>query len=125
MPKQLMITLSDQKYKEFSQLALAENRDVTEVIEEQLEHEPVSSLEPRRVAMRREIAAYQQLHPQLMKTHLGKTVAIFQGEMVDFDADPVALLQRIRVKFPNEVVLRRKVEVEMDPELRFRSLRFI
>lgn len=125
MPKQLTITLSDRKYKEFSQLALAENRDVTEVIEEQLEHEPVGSLDPRRTAMQREIAAYQRLLPQLVQTHLGKTVAIFQGEMIDFDEDPVALLQRIRAKFPSEVVLRRKVEVEMEPELRFRSLRFV
>lgn len=74
--------------------------------------------------MLREIEAFRALHPQLVKQYMGKYVAIYQGAVVDDDHDPVALLKRINQKYPDKVVLRRKVEKDPDPVLYFRSPRF-
>ena len=123
MPKQLTITLSDQKFAEFSQLAQAEQRDVHAVIADTLEQQAVDIEHSKVIAMRNEIAAYHRLHTELVKTHLGKTVAVHKGQVVDADDDPIALLLRIRANYPNEVVLRRKVENTPEPTIHFRSLR--
>lgn len=50
------------------------------------------------------------MHRKLVEAHLGETVAICDSRLVDHDADPIALLHRIRRDYPNRVVLRRKVE---------------
>ena len=78
---------------------------------------------PHRAQMQREIAAYRSLHPKLVQSHLGHFVAIYQGQLVDADADPVALHQRISARYPGKVVLSRKVQVEADPVLQMRSPR--
>ncbi|MBX3060897.1 MAG: hypothetical protein KF770_30920 [Anaerolineae bacterium] len=67
-------------------------------------------MHPDREQMLREIEAFKLMHRQLVQEHLGQYVAIFQGKLVDHDSDPVALLQRIKQKYPDQVVLRRKVE---------------
>jgi hypothetical protein len=43
----------------------------------------------------REVAAYDAMWPELVKTHLGKFVAFYQGQLVDQDDDEHALLQRM------------------------------
>ena len=78
---------------------------------------------PDRAAMRKEIAAYQKMHSDLVKTYLGEYVAIYQGELVDHDADPVALHERITTNYPDKVVLSRKVQKDADPVLHMRSPR--
>ncbi|MCP4356723.1 MAG: hypothetical protein GY796_01735 [Chloroflexi bacterium] len=68
---------------------------------------------------------YKKLHPQLVKQYLGKFVAIFQGELVDHDADKEALFFRIKENFPDQVVLQRQVLPDPDPLLHFRSPRLL
>ncbi len=50
------------------------------------------------------------MHGGLVQHHLGQYVAIADGKLVDHDADPVTLLQRVRSGYPTQVVLRQKVE---------------
>ncbi len=71
--------------------------------------------------MKREVAAYRTLHPELVKKYLDQYVAIYRGELVDHDADPVSLHNRIVADFPGEIVLSRKVEPEPDLDLNMRS----
>ncbi len=78
---------------------------------------------PTRDVMKREIEAYHQLHTALVATHLGEFVAIFQGQVVDHDEDPVALHQRVKTNFPEKIVLSRKVTVEPEPIVHMRSPR--
>jgi hypothetical protein len=47
----------------------------------------------------REVAAYDALWPELLKTHKGKWVAIHQGQLVDDDDDERALHERVRAKY--------------------------
>ena len=81
--------------------------------------------DPRRQAMLREIEAYHRLHPELSKKYKGQHVAIFHGQLVDHDLDAEALLERTMTRFPDQVVLQRKVENTPEIVLRFRSPRLI
>jgi len=53
--------------------------------------EQLQRLEPNRTA-------FQQLLPELLKTHENQFVAICQGRLVDADPDRVALIQRTRAQ---------------------------
>ena len=77
-----------------------------------------------REAMLREVEAFKVMYPRLVEQYLGQYVAIYQGQVVDHDQDPIALLRRVKKQYPNQVVLRRKVEKRPEPVLHFRSPRF-
>ncbi len=79
---------------------------------------------PKRAIMKRNAKAYRAMHSELVKHYLGQFVAICNAQLVDHDADPVALLQRVRTKYPDQVILRRKVERVPDRDLRLRHPRF-
>jgi prevent-host-death family protein len=66
----------------------------------------------REMLLRHEIAAFDQMKPELMKTHLNKWVAILNGHLVDFGDDRRVLSKRITDKFNNRVVLIEQVLLE-------------
>jgi hypothetical protein len=72
-------------------------------------------------AMRREEAAYQEMHEELYKKYPGQHVAIFQGELVDRDEDGVALYMRVRQEYPGEFVLMTPVRQEAEETYRILS----
>lgn len=65
-------------------------------------------------AMLAEEEAYRTLHPYLLEKFQGRHVAIFEGEIVDYDDDSVALYQRIRQKYPGKFVLMTPVRTEAE-----------
>ncbi|MFZ2362692.1 MAG: hypothetical protein WA040_25345 [Anaerolineae bacterium] len=71
-----------------------------------------------------EVRAYESMHLELVRTHLGRYVALHSGKLVDVDEDFQMLHQRVRQRFGNEAVLIRRVEAMAQPELLFRSPRF-
>ncbi len=121
-----MITLPDPIFDEAQKMADSTSRNVQDVLADMITRnfQPFPVHENREV-MLREIEAYKELHPQLVKQYKGKFVAIFQGRLVDHDKDPVALLKRIKENYPGQTVLQRKVEETPDKVLRFRSPRFL
>ena len=70
--------------------------------------------EARQARLQREQEAYRALHPELKTKYLGQSVAIYNGEMVDHDADVMALVRRVRQRVGNAPVL--FCEVEEEPE---------
>ena len=78
---------------------------------------------PQRAAMKREIAAYEATHAAFVDEYRGQYVAIFQGQLVDHDADPVALHHRVTETYPGETVLCRQVQREASPMIIMRSPR--
>ena len=119
MSTQVLLTVPDDVYNQAEKIAAKMQRDVSDLFLDAIvrSYAPFP-VDPRREAMNREIAAYKALHPELIKNYLDKYVAITGGKLVDSDNDPVALLQRIRQNFPNQVALRRKVEMGDTPEIR-------
>lgn len=85
---------------------------------------PMSPSE-REVAMMREEAAYQAMHPQLRQTHAGQHLAIYREQLIDSDVSGAALYKRIRKEFPGEFVLITPVEEEAEEVIVVRSPRLI
>lgn len=65
------------------------------------------------------------MHQSLWKEYPREHVAIYDGQLVDHDTDGTALSQRIYAQYPDEFVLIRKVEPQLERTLQFRSRRFI
>lgn len=60
--------------------------------------------------LRIEQESFHKLHPSLVQTHLGKYVAIYQGEVVDEGDDSATVYARIRQKYGSQAILISKVE---------------
>lgn len=124
MSTQVTLNLPDPVYQQAQRIAQTTQRDVDEVLTEALARTfqpfPINENRP---AMLREIEAYKAMHPQLVQHYLGQYVAVHQGRVVDHDVDPIALLSRVKAQYPNQVVLRRKVEEQPETVLHFRSPR--
>ena len=127
MPEQVTITISETLYQRAHELARKRNQPVSDVLEEAITlveaaQAPSASEE---AAMAQEEAAYRTMHARLMAEHAGEYVAIYKGDLIDYDEDELALLRRLEEQYPDEVVLMKKVRPLPEPELRFRSPRFI
>ncbi|MCB9148695.1 MAG: hypothetical protein H6641_08030 [Caldilineaceae bacterium] len=75
-------------------------------------------------AVDREISAFHKMHAALMAQHVGEYVAIYGEQLIDHDADKLALYQRVEKAYPQQFVLMRRVEKEPERELLFRSTRY-
>lgn len=53
----------------------------------------------------KEIAAFEQMKPELLKTHNGKWVAVLDGQLVESDDNRQLLSQRVREKFGDRTML--------------------
>lgn len=71
--------------------------------------------------MAQETVAYEAMHAELFGNYPGEYVAIYQQELVDHDADETALLNRIDARFPNKIVLLKRVGTLPEPDLRIHS----
>lgn len=118
MTEQVMIPIPRTLYEQAVQLARSRNQDVVEVLAEALaDMLPVSGIETEIVdlsepdeAADREMQAYIAMHPRLKEVYLGMHVAIYQGELVDYDGDYDALYARIDEKYSDEFVWLTTVE---------------
>jgi hypothetical protein len=76
-------------------------------------------------AIAREMEAYVALHPALKAEYFGQHVAILDGRLIDADADPAALYQRVTTRYPDRFVWLTVVEKEPLTTLTFRSPRIM
>lgn len=129
MSTQIEISIPQELYQRMSNLARQRNLPLTNVLDTALslaEATPQMAVADPDEAMRREIEAFHHLHPDLVQHYLQQYVAIYQGQLVDYDDEQLALLARIEEKYPTEVVLLRRVGDEPEPvELRVYSPRFV
>ena len=76
--------------------------------------------------MKTETTAFERMYDQLVAQYLGQHVAIHDGELVDHDADLLALRKRIRQRFGRMPILLRQVTPERElPELIIRRPRLL
>ena len=76
-----------------------------------------------RERIKAEAQAFQTLHATLVQQYLGQYVAIYNKQLVDHDPEMEALHSRIRQKYGSQPVLLRRVELQPERELTFRSPR--
>ena len=107
-------------------LALVEEQPLELVRPEAMSREEVASRSVREsAAIRKEEVAYRAMHSELFEKYAGRYVAVYNGELVDFDADESDLYRRIDKRYPNDVVLMKKVEKSPEKIYYSRSPRFI
>src|SRR3954467_11535850 len=120
MTEQLTITLSTELSERVRQLAKQGEQDIIAIVEtilaehlpDQVEAQAWIDLSEPDEAVDREMKAYIELHSMLKEKYFGKHVAIYGGQLIDYDADHSALYARIDKRYPNEFVWISKVEEE-------------
>ena len=124
MSTQILLTVPDELYQQVEKVADATRRNISDLLVETITRSfaplPVDT---NRAKMNQNVAAYKRLHPQLLKSYLGEYVAIHEGQLVDHDQDPIVLLQRMRSNYPEQVILRRRVEPIVEREIQIRHPR--
>lgn len=98
-PIAALISLAD--YQRFVQWQEREQAKAWQEEQERLLHE--------------EIAAFERIKPELLKTHKGKQVAILNGQLVDSDEDKRALAKRVYAKYGYRPIL--MIEVRETPRV--------
>jgi hypothetical protein len=114
------VALAEQTVSKLEQVA--EQRGVTvETLAEQVIQEFL--LAERREAIRRESAAFRAMYPQLLPTYAGRYVAIYQGQLVDYDADQLTLYRRVSQQYGDAPILIKQVTASPDEVYTVRSPR--
>lgn len=108
-------------------LSLSEKQEVelkiTVPVQQENSEEFVDLTQPND-ALDQEMEAYIEMHATLKEQYLGQHVAIFQGELVDHDADYGTLYERILARYPNQTVWISTIREEAIPTMHQRSPRF-
>lgn len=95
--------------------------ETNEADEENFTEDSIFYQDPRQEIMEREVVAFEAQHQALVDKYLGQYVAIHRGQLIDSDPDEARLLERISAKYPDVVVLIRKVHQTLPSPLNFRS----
>lgn len=124
MSKEITLSIPDEVYEHIERVAAVKQSDVVTILNEHIVQSfDLYPIHPQRTKMEREIAAYETMHKTLVEQYKGEFVAIHNGKLVDHDSDAVALHKRIARRYPNQVVLSRKVQNQAQPVLMMRSPR--
>ncbi len=123
MIEQITISIPQNLFRRARELANKRNQPVNDVLEAAiaLAEAELDAIVSQEEAMAQEEAVYQSMLTELVSQYDGEYVAIFQGQLIDHDADELALLHRLDIQYPDEIVLMKKVRSDALPELRFRS----
>ena len=126
MYRQVTLTLPDAIYDQIEQLALTTHRQVADVLADTIVQTlPKLHTNPARSAMQKESAAYQAMLETLLTEYEGEFVAVYGGRVVDHNADESLLVERIEDRYPDQVVLIKRVRPETQETLFFRSPRIV
>ncbi|MBI4769485.1 MAG: hypothetical protein HY784_03490 [Chloroflexi bacterium] len=71
-----------------------------------------------------EARAYEAMHESLLGKYRGKFVAVYQGRVIDADADKRALIARVFARYRRSPVYFQQVTEEKIPTVRIRTPRF-
>ena len=88
------VPLSETTYQRIKHLAVERQREIGEMIADYLA-ETLTPTPPQQDPLAEEISAFEALKPELLKTHLGEFVAIYQQQIVGFDSDEMNLIRRV------------------------------
>jgi hypothetical protein len=124
MSAQVTVVIPEPLFKRANALARARMRPIETVIAEALDlglssetaevqegesNSPFASAGEEGKRLAEETAAYEAMHGQLLTSHPGEHVAIYNGQLVDHDPDLLTLVSRIDALYPDEVVLIKQV----------------
>jgi hypothetical protein len=133
MTMKITLSLDETVYERARLLAEQQRQDVAKALVRWLDETlpPVESAgasgggqdaeDAENAAVEREMQAYIALHPQLVRQYKHQYVAVYDGRLVDHDADYESLFMRIEDAYPDSFVWLTQVEEHPIDELVFRS----
>jgi hypothetical protein len=132
LPTQVTLTLPEPLYERAEQLARLRQQDVAAVLKDVLDDTlpPVTAeaelfdLSESDDALDREMVAYIAMHPMLKEKYFGKHVAVYGGQLIDYDEDFEALYERVRKRYPDQIVWMSTVKDEPIETIYVRSPRW-
>lgn len=141
MTTPVILHLPDQLYEQAKYLAQRQQQELDELLVEEITkiisaktgassddgsflHDNTMPIYEPDPAVEQERQAYIVMHPFLRANFLGKHVAIYQGQLVDYDDDFGALYERIDAKYPDVFVWLDTVSEEPIETISLRSPSF-
>jgi len=103
----IQVTLDSELVEALKQTTEQQGTNV-EAVMERLARQYVR--EARRQKIHAEFEKYRALYSELKAKYLGQHIALHDGQVVDHDADPTALVQRVRQRFGRLPILFTQVE---------------
>lgn len=100
------VALDEKTVQELQEVAERKGTTVQAVTEEAIHH---FLLEQKRERIRKETAAFREMHSELLMKYEGQYVALYQGVVVDSDSEQLPLYQRVAQKYQRETFLLKKV----------------
>jgi len=82
-------------------------------------------MNPDRPVMEQEQVAFEAMLPELLAQYKDQYVAVYQGKVVDHDADRVALVMRLDRAYPDAIVLVKQVTTAAERPLQMLSPRLV
>lgn len=121
MTHYINVPLSEATYQRIKRLA--KQRDVGEAIADYITEIVAAADEPTLMpdTLADEIAAFETLKPELLQTHPGEFVAIYQGQIVGFDQDEMNLIRRVYEQFGSVPCYVEKIVPETPRKIRMPS----
>lgn len=121
MSQVLELTIEDNLFSLLKQKAVNEGADVQTLAQEAIQRYLQAEAEQK---MQQEITAYHNMHVSLLQEYKGQFVAVHHGRVIDHDAERLALYLRIRQHYPDETILIRQVNPEVEKTWMLRTPKF-
>ena len=118
----MTVTLNDQIERQLTKVARDQAATPDELVEKAIRtylHAEASQI------LKRETLAFRALHAELLDKHPGEYVAIHQGQVIDHDPKLGEMYMRIDEQYPDEVILLKQVQTEIERVFMVRSPKVI
>lgn len=126
MGQQVVLTVPDEVYRQAQAVARRTQQTVESVLVQALEENlPLFPVHPQREEMLQQERLFEARREALLDRYPGRFVAVRDGQVLDSDAVELALMERVRAQYPDQLVLVRQVTPDPLPSLNFRSPRFV
>jgi predicted transcriptional regulator len=118
----MTVTLNDQIERQLTKIAREQTATPDELVEKAIR--TYLQAEASQV-LERETVAFRALHAELLAKYPGEYVAIHQGQVIDHDPKLLAIYLRIDEKYPDEIILIKQVQSEIERVFTVRSPRLV
>lgn len=102
----MTVTIRDQVARQLTKVANEQALSPEALVEKAIRE--LLRVEADRI-LAREMEAFRVLHPVLLQQYPKQYVGIRQGQLIDHDADQLALYLRLDEQYPDEVILLKQV----------------
>lgn len=116
----MTVTIREQTARQLTKVASQQATSPEELVEKAIRE--LLRAEASQI-LAREMDAFRALHPTLLQQYPKQYVGIRHGQLIDHDADQLALYLRIDEQYPDEVILIKQVSPSIEEVYTIRSVK--